>query len=173
MSLGGAHSIGPMKRDPDAILNDELSHAIASLGHTDVLMITDVGFPIPEDAWRIDLALTRGIPSLYDVLGAVHEEVIPERVMYAEDVPEMNPDLDENLQDLYGGSGTEIETIPHEEILAYGTEAKAIVRTGDFVPWGNVVIECGTDPAAFFEKEGTVMPDEYEERYEEMYGEPP
>lgn len=162
-----------MQRDADAILNSELSHAIASLGHTDILMVTDAGFPIPEDAWRIDLAVTRGIPPLFDVLEAVHEAVIPEVVMYADDVQEMNPDLDAFLQELYRNEGAEIETIPHEEVLAYGEEAKAIVRTGDFVPWGNIVIQCGTDPKAWFSGERTVMPEAYRDRYEEMYGEPP
>ncbi|WP_226013252.1 D-ribose pyranase [Halomicrobium salinisoli] len=162
-----------MKRDADAILNAELSHAIASMGHTDVLMVVDAGFPIPDDAWRIDLALTRGVPRLFDVLEAVHEELVPERVLYAEDVPEMNPEMDERLRTLYEGSGAELETTAHETILEHGERAKAIVRTGDFVPWGNVVIECGTDPKDWFADESVTMPAEYERRYEEMYGESP
>lgn len=143
------------------------------MGHTDVLVVTDAGYPIPSDAWRIDLALTRGVPSLYDVLEAIHAELLPERVLYADDVPTMNPELDERLRRLYDGSGAELETVPHEEVLDYGRQAKAIVRTGDFVPWGNVVIQCGTDPQAWFAGERTEMPEAYRERYEEMYGEPP
>lgn len=162
-----------MKRDPDAILNAELSQAIATLGHTDILLVTDAGYPIPVDAWRIDLAVTRGIPSLYDVLELVHGAVIPEAVRYAADVPEMNPELDEFLQDLYEGSGATLSTVPHEEVLEYGNEAKAIIRTGDFVPWGNVVIQCGTDPKAWFAGDRTVMPEEYRGRYEEIYDESP
>ncbi len=162
-----------MKRDADGILNAELSHAIASMGHTDALMVVDAGFPVPEDAWRIDLALTRGVPRLFDVLEAVHDELVPERVVYADDVPEMNPDMDERIRGLYDGSGADVETASHEEILDYGREAKAIVRTGDFVPWGNVVIECGTDPADWFGGENVTMPEEYRRRYEEMYGESP
>lgn len=162
-----------MKRDPDAVLNAELSHAIASLGHTDVLMVVDAGFPIPQESWRIDLAVTRGVPSLYDVLELVHAEVIPEAVRYADDVPRMNPELDEFIDGLYGDTGAEVSTIPHEEVLAYGERAKAIVRTGDFVPWGNVVIQCGTDPKAWFAGDRTVMPDSYREVYEQMYGEAP
>jgi D-ribose pyranase len=162
-----------MKRNADSILNAELSHAIASMGHTDALMVVDAGFPIPEDSWRIDLALTRGIPRLFDVLEAIHDELIPERVVYAEDVPEMNPDMNERLQELYEGSGADIEMASHETILEYGKQAKTIVRTGDFVPWGNVVIKCGTDPKSWFNDEGVTMPEEYQRRYEKMYGESP
>lgn len=162
-----------MKRDADGILNAELSHAIASMGHTDVLMVVDAGFPIPADAWRIDLALTRGVPELRTVLETVHDDLVPERVLYADDVPEMNPDLDAFLRDLYAGSGAELETAAHEEILGYGEQAKAIVRSGDFVPWGNVVIQCGTDPKPWFDGENVTMPPDYRDRYEEIYGEPP
>lgn len=161
-----------MKRDDTAILNAELAGAIAAMGHTDVLMIVDAGFPIPADANRIDLALTRGIPTIEQVLTAIDDELIAERVLYADDVPEMNPPLDRLVNEIYGeGSGTEVDTIPHEDVLAYGSEAKAIVRTGDFNPWGNIVIECGTDPKAWFADDEVSMPPAYQERYAEMYGE--
>ncbi|NGM70483.1 D-ribose pyranase [Natronolimnobius sp. AArcel1] len=162
-----------MKRDEDGILHAELNHAIARMGHTDTLIVTDAGFPIPQDAWRIDLALTRGVPGLYDVLEAIHAELIPETVTYADAVPENNPAMDERLQELYGGTGTALETIPHEDVIAHGAEAKAIVRTGSYVPWGNVIIECGTDPKPFFDGDREVMPEAYEQRYEEMHGERP
>ena len=161
-----------MKRDDTAILNAELASAIAAMGHTDVLMIVDAGFPIPDDANRIDLALTRGVPTIEQVLTAVDDELIAERVLYADDVPEMNPPLDRLVNEVYGeGSGTAVDTIPHEDVLAYGSEAKAIVRTGDFNPWGNIVIECGTDPKAWFADDEVSMPPAYQERYAEMYGE--
>lgn len=162
-----------MKRDEQSILHAELSEAIGRLGHTDLLMVVDAGFPIPDDVQRIDLALTRGIPTLEEVLTIIHQELIPERIQYADSVPEMNPDYNEFLQSLYSGSGADIETIPHEEVLASGHEAKAIVRTGDFVPWGNVVIHCGTDPKPWFDGENEVMPPDYRERYRTMYGEDP
>lgn len=162
-----------MKRDPDAILNSELSHVIASLGHGDVLVVSDVGYPIPEETRRVDLALTRGVPTLEETLSAVNQELIAERVMFADDVPDMNPDYDAFLRETYEGSGIDVETIPHAEVIDYGAEAKAVVRTGDFEPWGNVVIECGTDPKAFFSGENVEMPADYERRYREMYGDSP
>ena len=87
-----------MRRDDTSILNAELAGAIATMGHTDVLMIVDAGFPIPDDVTRIDLALTRGIPTIEDVLTLVDEELIAERVLHADDVPEMNPPLHRLIQ---------------------------------------------------------------------------
>ena len=48
-----------MKRT--ALLHAELSHTIATLGHGDMLVIGDVGLPIPNGPRRVDLALTPGI----------------------------------------------------------------------------------------------------------------
>ena len=46
------------------LLNSELNHAIASMGHGDLMIVCDAGFPIPDDVWRIDLAITRDVPDL-------------------------------------------------------------------------------------------------------------
>jgi hypothetical protein len=43
-------------------------------------------------------------------------------------------------------------------------EARAIIRTGDYNPWGNIILVAGTDPYAWFEKEELEIPPFYEER---------
>ena len=50
------------------ILNAELNHAIASMGHGDLMIVCDAGFPIPSAAWRIDLAVVPDVPDLETVL---------------------------------------------------------------------------------------------------------
>ena len=70
-----------MKRT--ALLHAELSHAIATLGHGDMLVIGDVGLPIPPGPRRIDLALTPGIPAVADVLRVVLEEMQVEKAVIA------------------------------------------------------------------------------------------
>lgn len=42
-----------------AVLNEHISKAIATIGHFDLLTITDAGMPIPNDHRRIDLAVTK------------------------------------------------------------------------------------------------------------------
>ena len=59
----------------------------------------------------------------------------------------------------------DFEEIPHEKILnEIAVEARAIIRTGDYNPWGNIVLQAGTDPYAWFEKEELKMPDFYKQR---------
>ena len=60
-----------MKKTP--LLNIALSEVIASLGHGDMLVIGDAGLPIPPETLRIDLALTKNIPSFTDTVRTVLE----------------------------------------------------------------------------------------------------
>ena len=63
-----------MNRGP--ILNSELSHAIARMGHGDLMIVCDAGFPITSTGWRIDLALVQDVPDLETVLTAVSQSFI-------------------------------------------------------------------------------------------------
>lgn len=150
-----------MKRK--GILNREISRILASMGHGQFLLVTDAGFPIPEGADCVDLSLKKGIPDLPTVLSTINEEFISEKVMFAAEVSKNNKPLYAELEKIF--AEVEFEEISHEKILnelAY--EARAIIRTGDYNPWGNIVLQAGTDPYAWFEKEGLEMPDFYKQR---------
>lgn len=154
-----------MKRGP--ILNAELSKAIASMGHTDLMIVCDAGFPIPNDAWRIDLAVVQDVPDLRTVLTAISQEFIAEKVSYAAEMAENNPPLLETVQELFADSNH--EPIPHEQILSeMAAKAKVIVRTGAFDPWGNILLYGGVDAPIWFAKPGVNVPEEYARRVEQM-----
>ncbi len=50
------------------ILNRHLSGALASLGHTDGVLVCDAGMPIPDGPRVVDLAFRAGVPSFAEVL---------------------------------------------------------------------------------------------------------
>src|SRR5437588_525604 len=115
------------------ILNAELSKAIALMGHGDVFMICDAGFPIPLDRWRIDLAITHNLPDLYTVLELVLSELTVERVLYADFVEQYNEPLRQHLQEVFEGTGAELEAVSNDRVLGdLAHNAKVIVRTGAF-----------------------------------------
>ncbi|MGC5342743.1 D-ribose pyranase [Streptomyces sp. DT24] len=150
-----------MKRS--GILHAELSGALATLGHTDLLMVVDAGFPVPRGAHRVDLALAENLPDLRTVLGLIAEELVVEGVVRAEDVPARNPRLDEWLRGRFPDA--EFTTRPHAEVLGeLAHRAKVVVRTGAFEPWGNVGLLCGVDAPRWFGGEGVVVPEEYASR---------
>jgi D-ribose pyranase len=123
------------------ILNQPLSAAIAGLGHMDTLVIADAGLPIPAETQRIDLALTEGIPTFLDTLGAVLREVQVERVIVAEEMLDVSPGIYEAIVDLLGD--LPIETVTHLIFKEQTRSARAVVRTGEFTPYANVILVAG------------------------------
>ncbi len=142
------------------LLNAELSHAIASMGHGDLMIVCDAGFPIPSSAWRIDLAISPDVPDLETVLAPIAENFIAEKVSYAEEIRAHNKPLLARVERLFAGA--EFEPVKHETILSeIAARAKVIVRTGAFDPWGNILLYSGVDVPKWFNKEGVVAPDYY------------
>lgn len=77
-----------MKRT--TLLNAPLSGVIAAMGHGDLLVIGDAGLPVPRGVPVIDLAVTKAVPGIFDVLDAVLAELVVERAALAEEAaPEL------------------------------------------------------------------------------------
>ena len=149
------------------VLNTELNRALAAMGHGDVLIVCDAGFPIPSDAWRIDLAITQDFPPLLPVLENVAGALIAEKVLFGQDVVTNNPPLHRELQRIFADA--ELAAIPHATIMTEtAARAKEIVRTGGFTPWGNVALVSGVDPLAWFADPALVVPPVYQKRIERI-----
>ena len=149
------------------ILNAELARAVASMGHTDIMMVVDAGFPIPNDAWRVDLAIEQDLPTHEQIITLLASELIVEQTYVAEDVPEYNPPLNKLVQEAFPAA--EHSTAKHEDLLgSMAAKAKVIVRTGGFNPWGNVALVSGIDAPAWFDRPGVTTPDSYKARIEAM-----
>ncbi len=79
------------------VLNSEISSVISRLGHTDTLVVCDAGLPIPNSTARIDMALTRGVPSFMQVVDVVTREMQVEAAILATEIKQQNPQLHETL----------------------------------------------------------------------------
>ncbi len=123
------------------ILNPALSHLLASTGHTDFFTVCDRGFPVPVGPERIDLALTDDIPTVLDVLRAVLAEWSADRVLITTEMGEISPGRVEALRDLIGD--IPLERVSHMELKRLAQSARATVRTGDTVPYANIIVVSG------------------------------
>jgi len=123
------------------ILNQPISAVIAGMGHKDTLVVADAGLPIPPETERIDLALREGLPSFLDTLGAILMEMEVERAIVAEEMLEVSPEILKGLKALLGD--VSIETVSHEDLKARSRSARAVVRTGEFTPYANVILVAG------------------------------
>jgi len=123
------------------ILNPALSHLLASTGHTDYLTICDRGFPVPVGPERIDLALTDDIPTVLDVLRAVLAEWSADRVLITHEMDEISPERVLALKELL--PDTALERVSHVALKRLAQGARATVRTGDTVPYANIIVVSG------------------------------
>ncbi|HVU11737.1 MAG TPA: D-ribose pyranase [Phototrophicaceae bacterium] len=121
-----------------ALLNQPLSALIAGLGHTDCIVVTDAGLSIPTTVQRIDLAVSAGVPSLLDVLRAILSEMQISNAIIASELPEHSPQFYSALLPLLNGIA--ISEVPHNDFVLLTYKARAAVRTGEFIPFANVIL---------------------------------
>ncbi|OZN24348.1 D-ribose pyranase [Actinobacillus seminis] len=132
-----------------AILNAQLSHCIATLGHTDSITVCDSGLPIPDSVERIDLALTPNVPTFLQTLNAVLEEMYVEKVVIAEEIKEKNPSIYTALLTRLDaltrqqGNKIHIESVTHEQFKQLTHANKAIIRSGECSPYANIILYSG------------------------------
>ncbi|TDQ59664.1 ribose transport protein RbsD [Mesocricetibacter intestinalis] len=131
------------------ILNAQLSHCIATLGHTEGITVCDAGLPITDSVQRIDLALIKGIPTFLQTLEAVLTEMYVERIVLAEEIKQKNPQILTALlarierQEREQGNRIKLDYVSHTEFKTYAGEGKAIVRSGECSPYANVILYSG------------------------------
>ncbi|QQO09375.1 D-ribose pyranase [Breznakiella homolactica] len=125
------------------ILNPAILEVVASLGHTQYLVLCDAGLPIPPGKKVIDISLTSGIPSFMDVLNAVLPELAVESYIAAGEITAKNPELYSALEEsLKGVAGT---SVPHEEFKKITERAVAFIRTGECSPYANIILVGGVN----------------------------
>lgn len=124
-----------------ALINSEISSVIARMGHTDMLTICDSGLPIPKNVERIDLALKHGIPTFLDTLDTVLEELKIEEVIIANEIESVSNDMYIEIEKRF--ENIKITKIDHEEFKSMTKDSMAIVRTGEFTPYANIILKSG------------------------------
>lgn len=124
-------------------INPALSRVISETGHTDLIVVTDAGLPIPPGSERIDLAYRPGAPAFLDVLDTVLAELVVEGVTVAAEIAELSPEMLEALRERFADSDFEIEFVPHTQFKQLTHDARAFVRSGEFTPYANVILHAG------------------------------
>ena len=123
------------------ILNAELADTVARLGHNELIVVSDAGLPVPAHVRRVDLAVTPGVPLVETVLSLLGTEIVAERILITKEMLEHSPHVAEAVADAF--AGIPVQAIEHRELLELLPKCKAVIRTGEFSPYANVVIDCG------------------------------
>ena len=131
------------------LLNGPLSALIADLGHGDTICIGDAGLPVPEHVEKIDLALTRGVPSFFNTFDAVVSEMTVEAATLADELTEsgseFHQELQQRLQSLQSAQKNQIKqaSVSHEHLKELTQQCKAVIRCGECTPYANIILTAG------------------------------
>jgi D-ribose pyranase len=113
-------------------------------------MVVDAGFAIPLGVETIDISLRENDPMVLDVLAELRKFHSVEKMILAKQTKEYNPTLFSKITNVWGNN-TEIEVIDHSELKQISKTVKAIIRTGDFTAYGNVILVSGAGNRWFYE----------------------
>jgi D-ribose pyranase len=125
------------------LLNSNIIAVISKMGHTDHITIADAGLPIPNSVERIDLALTRNIPTFRDTVATVEHVMEIERIVLAEEIKVRNAETLKWLEEKF--ANVPIEFVSHEAFKGMIIRSKAVIRTGECTPYANVILQSGVD----------------------------
>ncbi len=124
------------------ILHPQLARVMAELRHMDMLVIGDAGLPIPKGVERVDLGWKPGNPSYLEVLEEIEKYMVTEKDIFAEEALAVSPELHKKALALLPEE-IPVEYVPHKELKTITEGAKAIILTGEFTGYTNVILVSG------------------------------
>lgn len=124
------------------IFHPQLCRVLAEVRHMDTIVIGDPGLPIPKGVERVDLGWIEGEPGFHKVLKAILDVLVVEHATFAVEAKTVCPDfLGVSMSML--PDEVSVEFIPHVELKKRSESAKAIILTGEFTGYTNVILTCG------------------------------
>ncbi|QIS03307.1 D-ribose pyranase [Nocardia brasiliensis] len=119
------------------LIHAELTSALVALRHTDTFAVSDSGLPVPPGIRVIDLGISYGLPRFAQVVELILAEVTVEAAWGSAEVAAVNQEATELLRRL------DAELLPHEAFKERIGRCRFVVRTGEALPYANVLFRAG------------------------------
>lgn len=125
------------------ILNPHVLDLVARIRHTNTIVIADWAFPFWPGIETVDLSLTKGIPTVLDVLDALRPNFKVGRIWQAEEFLASNPsEVIQRFDTAFAGfAEAAVERLPHVAFKTRVPNTIGLIRTGDATAYGNVILE--------------------------------
>ncbi|MDB4354141.1 D-ribose pyranase [Akkermansiaceae bacterium] len=131
----------------EGILNPQINNLLSRVRHTNTLVIADWAFPYWKDIEVVDIALTRGIPKITDLLDLLAPNFKVGHIWQAEQFLDTNPqdviDTYNTKFDAFKINQPELQVtrLDHDEFKKMVPNAIGLIRTGDTTAYGNIILE--------------------------------
>lgn len=133
------------------IVNRRIAKIISEQGHHDCLMVVDAGFAIPKEVDVVDISLGENKPMVVDVLYELRKFFSVEKIILAKQTQQTSPTLLKEITKVWDNE-MEKEFVEHAELKEMARNVKAVIRTGDFTAFGNVLLVSGAGDRWYLEK---------------------
>jgi D-ribose pyranase len=132
-------------------LNRDITNVIADQGHMDELIVCDAGFPTPLGVKVVDVSLAENKPTVIELLEELTKHHSVEKLIMANQTKDTSPSKFQAVIDVFG-EDIPVETMDHSEFKQRSKSVKAIIRTGDFTAYSNVLLVSGAGDRWYCEK---------------------
>ena len=132
------------------IINNDISDVFSMMGHMDELIVCDAGFPIPLGIRTVDISLAKDKPTVLELLEVLKVHFSVEKLIIAEETKQVSPTRFKAITDIFGD--VPVETVPHTDFKKHSKTVKAVIRTGDFTAYSNVLLVSGPGDRWYCEK---------------------
>ncbi len=124
----------------NGIINPAINSLLSRVRHTDLLIVSDWGFPSMAGVETIDISLVAGTPRVLDVLRAIRVNFNCAKGVMAAEFRETSSA--ETLHCYENAlEGISIAWEPHTSLKSRAKAAVGIIRTGDTTRFGNILLE--------------------------------
>jgi D-ribose pyranase len=124
------------------IVNREICDVLSTLGHTDEMIVCDAGFAIPNGIRTVDISLGENKPTVPEVLAELRKHFSVEKLIISEDTRKYVPPRFVELSASFGPE-IPVETVSQHKLRNRARQVKAVIRTGDFTAYSNLLIVSG------------------------------
>jgi D-ribose pyranase len=131
-------------------INNDISDVFSMMGHMDELIVCDAGFPIPIDVCTVDISLAKDKPTVLELLDVLKDHFSVEKLIMANETKETSPTRFKAITDIF--PDVPVETMPHTEFKKHSKTVKAVIRTGDFTAYSNLLLVSGPGDRWYCEK---------------------
>ncbi len=123
-----------------SIINPHVLDLLAKIRHTNTLVIADAAFPYWPQIETVDISLTRGIPTVLDLLDLLTPVFQIGHIWQAEEF------LSHNSPEVIARFARSFGSIPltreaHLEFKKRVPHAIGLIRSGDATPYGNIIVQ--------------------------------
>lgn len=122
------------------ILNPHVLDLVGRIRHTNTLVIADGAFPYWPEIETVDISLTRGIPTILQVLEVLKPNFKIGRFWQAMEFLDTNPPQVISAFDAVFGQ-VPLTREAHVGFKTRVPDAIGLIRTGDSTAYGNVILE--------------------------------